>query len=529
MFLILAALVSSRYLGFFSTTKLSPWHIIQADDILSTSKSLLFTHGTAALERTDSYADGREEEEKREKYEGLDDGKRGRGWLDVNTDAPKLGSEAPHPDNDFSSVYSLRDDRSNVHQNEATLERSIDSPSKSSSTSMDDNLTQVIGDNESSEEGWHSQNDNQDTRKDHVQESRRRSSSVYEEDTSMPNSDRQESPAKAMEATDTKTTLQESEQTKSLEQVLHFTPKTAINFMHFHKTGGVTFKTSLHVFYNSKFKSDGSQVVARDSCYKRESTLRGGEQSFAVWRCDWDPIRQLNNQERNGHDFVFGHQFGLHGVDELLNLRDLRTFTVMRHPFDRKVSFYYHFFVRELGRKESGVSFEEVREFLLFDKLRTDAELGRDLGPNYMAGRLLSDGTEGFVGSKYHSYYGVEGRQVEEVVEKAVKIIRKYVFVGLQEESAASRCMLRKTMEVYNKVNGVSNVGLEAIDGQNGRLNTGSYSMSAKEIWGRFSMEDRIVFDLKEKVDLAIYREGSKLFRKHVQVFGCADRVKSGR
>lgn len=529
MFLILAALASSQYLGFFSTVELSGWDIVQADDILSTSKSLLFTHGPAALTRTDSYAGGRAEEEKRENSKGLGDDKKRRGWLDVNRDAPKLGSEASHPDNEFSSLYSLRDDRNNAHQNEATPKTSIESPSKSSSTSMDGNLTEVMGDNENSEEGWQSPDENQHTRKDHVKQSSLRSSSVYEENNGMPNSDRQESPAKALEATNAKTTSQESEQTKSLEEVLHFTPKTAINFMHFHKTGGVSFKTSLHVFYNRKFKSDGSQVVARDSCYKRESTLGGGEQSFAVWRCDWDPILQLNNQERNRHDFVFGHQFGLHGVDELLNLRDLRTFTVMRHPFDRKVSFYYHFFVREVGRKESEVSFEEVREFLLFDKLRIDAELGRDLGPNYMAGRLLSDGKEGFTGNSYHSYYGVEGRQVEGVVEKAVKIIGKYVFVGLQEESAASRCMLRKTMEVYNKVNGVSNVGLEAIDGRNGRLNSGSYSMSAQAIWGRFSMEDRIVFDMKEKVDLAIYREGSRLFRKHVQVFGCADRVKSGR
>lgn len=315
----------------------------------------------------------------------------------------------------------------------------------------------------------------------------------------------------------------------SLREALNFSKKTAINFMHFHKTGGVSFKTSLHLFYNDKHKGNGDPVIARDACYVREGVQDDKSQpSFKLWRCDWEPIQDMNEEERNKHDFVFGHQFWGNGVGELLNKRDLRTFTILRHPFDRKVSFYYHFFVREVGRKEGDVSFDEIRDFLLRDKLTIDAKLGRDLGPNYMAGRLLSNGIQGFVGNDSFSYFAVDADKKQEVADQAVSLLRDYLFVGLQEESSASQCMLRKVIELFNEINGVSNKGLEKID-EKVNLNKGSYSMSAKDIWSRFSPEDQALFDKKERVDVTIYAEGERLFRKQVQLFECADRLTASK
>lgn len=315
------------------------------------------------------------------------------------------------------------------------------------------------------------------------------------------------------------------EELPTLKSYLNFTEATAINFMHFHKTGGVSFKTTLHEFYDKKFKASGQQVIIRDACYQREGIQGEGRPSFMLWRCDWNPIREQSEPERNKHDFVFGHQFGKNGVDQLLNRRDLRTFTVMRHPFDRKVSFFYHFFVREVGRQEEDISFEEIRQFLLFDQLRIEANLGRDLGPNYMAGRLLTDGIKGFVGNKSYSYFAVEPSEREQVVNQALGLIRDYVFVGLQSQPQASQCMLRKVIEEFNAVNVVSNEGTDQIDEKKVRLNSGTYSMSAQNIWGRLSREDRMLFDRKERVDLSIYEEGERLFKKHVEIYGCEHRL----
>ncbi|PXF46387.1 hypothetical protein BWQ96_03886 [Gracilariopsis chorda] len=318
--------------------------------------------------------------------------------------------------------------------------------------------------------------------------------------------------------------LQEPE--KTLAEVLNFTPATAINFMHFHKTGGVSFKTSLHKFYYEKYKKNGEKVRVRDACYSRKnSNADPSTPSFMMWRCDWDPIREMSESERNKLDFTFGHQFWGNGVGTLLNKRDVRSFTIMRHPFDRKVSFFYHFFVREVGRREEDITFEEIRDFLLYDKLAINADLGRDLGPNYMAGRLLSDGVQGYVGNNSFRYYDVEPHRKREVAEEALKLVRDYVFVGLQVESGAAKCMLKKVVEQYNNVNDVDNSNLELIDDGAEKLNSGSYSLGAKRIWGMFSDEERTLFDRKEKVDLLIYEEGERLFKKHVKLFGCSDRI----
>lgn len=311
-----------------------------------------------------------------------------------------------------------------------------------------------------------------------------------------------------------------------LADILKFTPTTAINFMHFHKTGGVSFKTSLHKFYYEKYKKNGEKVRVQDACYSRKNqNADPSTPSFMMWRCDWDPIREMNESERNKLDFTFGHQFWGNGIGTLLNKRDVRSFTILRHPFDRKVSFFYHFFVREVGRREEDITFEEIRDFLLYDKLGIDADLGRDLGPNYMAGRLLSDGVQGYVGNSSFKYYDVEPHRKREVAEEALKLVRDYVFVGLQVESGAAKCMLKKVVELFNNVNYVDNSNLEVIDDGAEKLNSGSYSLGAKRIWGMFSDEERALFDRKEKVDLLIYEEGERLFKKHVKLFGCSDRI----
>lgn len=324
-----------------------------------------------------------------------------------------------------------------------------------------------------------------------------------------------------------------AQQMKRLREMLNFSNRTAINFMHFHKTGGVSFKTSLHRFYHTKFKPSGARVLVRDACYQREGAqARVDQPSFMMWRCDWTPLWAKTEDKRNEFDLLIGHQYWVGGAEQLLNKRDMRTFTVMRHPFDRKVSFFYHFFVREQRRVESSVSYEEIRDFLLYDKVSKEcrgAALGGDLGPNYMAGRLLSDGTIGFVGNSSYRHYAVEAWRKGDVAEQSLKLVRDYMFVGLQSESGASKCMLRKVVEAFNAAHGIDNIGTEKIDSSAKVLNSGSYALTAADIWGRFTAEEKALFDRKERVDLTIYEEGERLFHKHARLFECYHLVKKPR
>lgn len=315
-----------------------------------------------------------------------------------------------------------------------------------------------------------------------------------------------------------------------ISKYLNFSDRTALNFMHFHKTGGVSFKTALFKFFQNKMKKSGQPVKVRDACYKREIGETEGVPNFTFWRCDWDPIRELPEEERGKYDVIFGHQYRVGGAHELLKSRDLRTFAIMRHPFDRKVSFFYHFFIRERGRNETNVAFEEVRDFLLYNKITDQsAELGQEVGPNYMAGRLLSDGKFGYVGNSYHKYFDVAPEEKFDVTNRALDIIRKYVFIGLQSENVASMCILRKTIENFNIAHGISNEGTENVATTARTLNTGSYSLNAEKIWNQFTMEDKILFDRNEKVDLAIYAEGEKLFREQAHLFGCTDSIRQDK
>ncbi len=309
---------------------------------------------------------------------------------------------------------------------------------------------------------------------------------------------------------------------KTLAEYLNFSEKTAINYMHFHKTGGVSFKSALFGFFMNKKKRNGEKVRLQDACYMRKLQVSGNVPTFDRWRCDWAPIWEMTETERNKLDVVFGHQYWKNGAEAFLNKRDMRTFTVLRHPFNRKVSFFFHFFVRERNRDENKVEFDEVRDFVLYDKIRDKSlELGQDLGPNYMAGRLLSDGFEGYVGDSFHKYYDVKPDKTLQVTEKALKIMRNYIFIGLQSESEASKCMLRKTVDVFNAAHGIVNSMTKEVARTAKVLNTGSYSLTASKIWARLSPEERILFERNERADLAIYEEGVRLFKQQVWQFQC--------
>lgn len=305
-----------------------------------------------------------------------------------------------------------------------------------------------------------------------------------------------------------------------LRRRLGFSRRTKLNFMHFHKTGGVSFKIALFSFFMRKRKDDGQRVRVRDACYKVEKNGK------VNWRCDWMPLWKMSAAERAKIDVFFGHQYREHGVEHFLKGQDVRTFTVMRHPFARKVSFFFHFFVRALGRKENKVPFSELRDFLLYEKIPPHAEAGWDIGPNYMAGRMLSTDVSDFIGDRHRRHFEVRAEDVEGVMAECKNIVDGYVFVGLQSESEASKCMLMKTVMAFNEAHGIDNSNVEKLAEHIPHTNAGSYKMTSGKAWAKLTAQERKIFNHAERVDLAIYYEGEKQFKKQVRFFGCDHLVK---
>lgn len=266
----------------------------------------------------------------------------------------------------------------------------------------------------------------------------------------------------------------------------------------------------------------------------------------------------MSAAQRQKTDVIIGHQYWERGAKYYMGdtTRKLRYFTVLRHPLHRKISFFFHFFVRNVGRSEKSVSYSELRDFILdrnmkisssssknendntmhakvYNMLHTSA-LMRDAGPAYYASRLESDGIHGF--NKRHRYYYHNNTIVDTnkaAIIKAVKhrLSTNFVFIGLQAQEAASLCMLQHTVDALSSQLGVRNrTGIEDIGkvstlGVRKRLNVGDYPINAKQVWSGMTEEERREYEDVEMIDLKIYEEGVALFRKAAHKLGCAHLV----
>ncbi|KAI0567810.1 Sulfotransferase [Gracilaria domingensis] len=301
--------------------------------------------------------------------------------------------------------------------------------------------------------------------------------------------------------------------------ISNFDQTTALNYFHLHKTGGVSFKERLFEFFSLEDKTtpNGEAINILDTCHN-SGPARPALGTEAEWSCDWATMEQRSEPERNKIDLILGHQYWEKGAEYWLPKRDLRYFTVMRHPLHRKISFFFHFFVRNIAKKEDDISLDELIPFLL-GKSMPDSPLTRDAGPNYYASRLFSDGFSGY--SDYT--FVVPKENAEEMVMNSIRRLRRrFVFIGLQTQEKASLCMLKKTVAAFSKARGIQNMsGLDVFEKTRERMNTGSYPLTAKTVWERMSEEQRNEFKAVEKVDLAIYKESVNMFHEMVRRFEC--------
>lgn len=324
---------------------------------------------------------------------------------------------------------------------------------------------------------------------------------------------------------------------RQLSSCLNFTSNTVLNFMHFSKTGGTSVANYLVNNLDNCRKEDGSSIRGFNACYPRKSLPYSGLSrvtrnhrnrrmaEFDKWRCDWDILQAMGSEDSSSIDYIYGHQYFLNGAQDILPDKDVRTFAVIRHPLARKISFFYHFLIREQDRKEQDVTFEELRDFLIYDKLVQEKRaftVRHDIGPNYMTGRLLSDGTVGFTGELFHKYFKAQPGSSS---KEALNILKSFVFVGLQTENQATLCMFKKTLRIFKEAHNVGDLEENEQDSDKNdnmrELNSGSYALSEETVRAKLSDEELAIFERKEQEDITLYEQGVQLFWRQVKEFDC--------
>ncbi|CAN8064641.1 unnamed protein product [Agarophyton chilense] len=312
---------------------------------------------------------------------------------------------------------------------------------------------------------------------------------------------------------------------------LNFSNNTLLNYFHMHKTGGVTTKYEVMVLirrYENRVQltSAGRPLTVIETCYQQNRTNPEDNRLESAWHCDFGQVEAFSPQKLASIDMVMGHQYWEEGCEMYFGpIRDVKHFSIFRHPLARKLSFFYHFFVRNLQRDENKVSKEEVIAFLLGDSMPEHDALTRDAGPNYYASRMISDGVTGFVG---HRYVIAPQHQEQAIATVLHKLRHKYAFVGLQLQPEASQCMLQKMVQVFAHVHGMDKMyGTPKLAESKKRLNVGGYPWTPDKVWAAMTAEQRQRYREVEKVDLAIYEHVVQRFKDDLKVFACEHRVRA--
>lgn len=309
---------------------------------------------------------------------------------------------------------------------------------------------------------------------------------------------------------------------------------TTLNFFHFHKTGGTAIKFALFAAYLRLTKSKTGQLVkVRGSCYERSSSEFGeGEgKGRSAFVCDWNPVAAMTETQRCEIDLSIGHQFMKDGIIKLLPKRTVKSFTVLRHPVDRKISAYYHFMVRQQKKNESQVKMNDIRDFLIFEKGDKGNGVKCDVGPNYIAGRLLTNGFSKYYGRTRdestqkrlirHIWFDVPKENRNDIIEKGMAVIKKFLVVGMQHEQPATKCMIGKLLRAFDGALGIEGDGAGRFEEALSTWNAGQYSLKGRDVWNSLSQSDRELVKQREYIDLKLFESGLKLFHQQAVSLGC--------
>lgn len=331
------------------------------------------------------------------------------------------------------------------------------------------------------------------------------------------------------------------------QQLFQFSNVTTLNFMHLHKTGGTSMKNAFYKAYNKCTKhyssTAASKVLIEGSCRRRTETTCPSCSNFA---CSWTHLLGRSPSSRNLIDIAFGHQF-LHGQDSLptlLNQRIVTSFTILRHPFARKFSMFFHFLVRNAGVDAKDISVADIVPYLLREegRIKDNTRQKLDSGPNYYAGRLLSEGIHTYYHDKpnKHKYFKVTSTDTNNndttVIDKANEMLNTFAMTAVYEWPRTTQCVTKRMLQAFDDALQIqrreqnsgsheanaADVFAELMSGT--KLNKGHYHdvRNASSVWNGLTVAQRREFEKHERIDMQIYEHGVDLFIAQAVRVGCA-------
>jgi hypothetical protein len=218
-------------------------------------------------------------------------------------------------------------------------------------------------------------------------------------------------------------------------------------FLHLHKTGGNNLKLALYGFAkrNNLLLYHTCRPSQADSWLKawwfHRKKVPGVSED-----CNLDDLAQQTRNLRNTYDLIVGHQY--FGVHRLLRKRDVKYFTIVRHPLARKVSHFAHF---ENRKPSGGGEHNKYRRIQSRDVDKSDMEDLESLATyiirhnrNYMVKRLSGTTISSEIVSSMRSWYiDVNPFGAKSALRSAQRnLLDRFFFVGVQERYDESMCVL---------------------------------------------------------------------------------------
>lgn len=199
-------------------------------------------------------------------------------------------------------------------------------------------------------------------------------------------------------------------------------------FLHLHKTGGNSLKTSLFSFakrnglglHHTCHATSGDGLLSAWWFHRTKRMGKGLD-------CNLDVLAALPSHKRAKIDLVMGHQFV--GAHSLFPDRDVRYFTFVRHPLARKVSHFIHFERGKPGKRS-------MTRYLV------------ERNRNYMTKRLATDVRAGELATDLRARFVDLDSFAARAALRAAKhnLVDRFFFVGLQERYAESVCVLARIL-----------------------------------------------------------------------------------
>lgn len=203
---------------------------------------------------------------------------------------------------------------------------------------------------------------------------------------------------------------------------------------------------------------------------------------------------------------------------------------------------FFHFLVRNAGVDASDIPLSDITTYLLREqgRIKDKTRKKMDSGPNYYAGRLLSEGHQAYYYDEEmrHMWFRIEKEDASETVKKANGMLDSFAMAAVYEWARATQCVMKRMLQAFDDALRIERTEKTGIDGSSGsgsaadvfaefmsgkKLNKGQYHdiRNSSSVWRGLSAAQQKEFVLHEWIDMRIYEHAVELFIAQVHRVGC--------